>query len=208
MNARSTLSTPLCRTRDSNTGRRNESRQGQTGSKAGRCVSLYGRIGSHIDGLDTKHRRPALRISIADFNEAGLFAARLKGGQRHRTMQSPSSETRWGKRRMASRNLRDKNYSSRARDRRRFRPKVGLGLNAIRQMLDVSNDGSAQESLGSDRLTLVIPTPLNEVERAMILSTLEKTGGNKTQAAQLLKITKKTLYNKLHTYEASRHSSP
>ena len=104
---------------------------------------------------------------------------------------------------MASRNLRDKNYSSRVRDRRRFRPKVGLGLNAIRQMLDVSNNGSAQESLGSDRLTLVIPTPLDEVERAMILSTLEKTGGNKTQAAQLLKITKKTLYNKLHTYEAS-----
>ena len=105
-------------------------------------------------------------------------------------------------------NFRDKNYSSRARDRRRFRPKVGLGLNAIRQMLDVSNNGSAQESLGSDRLTLVIPTPLDEVERAMILSTLEKTGGNKTQAAQLLKITKKTLYNKLHSYEASRHASP
>jgi len=75
-------------------------------------------------------------------------------------------------------------------------------------MLDENDGGSAQESLGSDRLTLVIPTPLDEVERAMILSTLEKTGGNKTQAAQLLKITKKTLYNKLHTYEASRHASP
>ena len=108
---------------------------------------------------------------------------------------------------MASRNLRDKNYSSRARDRRRFRPKVGLGLNAIRQMLDENDGGSAQESFRSDRLTFVIPTPLDAVERAMILSTLEKTGGNKTQAAQLLKITKKTLYNKLHTYEASRHAS-
>src|SRR5437762_5871178 len=105
-------------------------------------------------------------------------------------------------------NFRDKTYSSRARDRRRFRPKVGLVLNAIRQMLNENDRGSGQESLRSDRLTLGIPTPLDEVERAMILSTLEKTGGNKTQAAQLLKITKKTLYNKLHTYEASRHSSP
>jgi len=74
-------------------------------------------------------------------------------------------------------------------------------------MLDENDGGSAQESFRSDRLTFVIPTPLDAVERAMILSTLEKTGGNKTRAAQLLKITKKTLYNKLHTYEASRHAS-
>ena len=53
---------------------------------------------------------------------------------------------------MASRNLRDKNYWSRARKRRRFRPKVGLGLNAIRQMLGENNGGCAQESLRSDRL--------------------------------------------------------
>ena len=106
-----------------------------------------------------------------------------------------------------TRNFHEKNYSSRARSRRRFFPKAGLGLNAIRQMLDENNDGPAQESLHSDRLTLVIPTPLDEVERAMILLTLKKNGGNKTQAAQLLKITKKTLYNKLHTYQRSRNSS-
>ncbi|HEY8512055.1 MAG TPA: sigma-54 dependent transcriptional regulator [Cyclobacteriaceae bacterium] len=38
-------------------------------------------------------------------------------------------------------------------------------------------------------------------ERQAIISTLEKTGFNKTKAAELLKIDRKTLYNKLKAYE-------
>jgi DNA-binding NtrC family response regulator len=51
-----------------------------------------------------------------------------------------------------------------------------------------------------DTLTLPIGTPLDEVERRMILRTLQKTDNNKTRAAELLQISLKTLHNKLRLY--------
>ena len=51
-----------------------------------------------------------------------------------------------------------------------------------------------------DTLTLPVGTPLEEVERRMILRTLEKTENNKTRAAELLQISLKTLHNKLRQY--------
>jgi DNA-binding NtrC family response regulator len=51
-----------------------------------------------------------------------------------------------------------------------------------------------------DILTLPIGTPLEEVERRMILRTLQKTDNNKTRAAELLQISLKTLHNKLRLY--------
>ncbi|MEN9723929.1 MAG: hypothetical protein RJB38_1915 [Pseudomonadota bacterium] len=48
--------------------------------------------------------------------------------------------------------------------------------------------------------------PLEELEKAYILQTLEGCGGNKTRAAHQLGITIKTLYNKLHRYGAFRTS--
>jgi DNA-binding NtrC family response regulator len=51
-----------------------------------------------------------------------------------------------------------------------------------------------------DTLTLPIGTPLEEVERRMILRTLQKTDNNKTRAAELLQISLKTLHNKLNLY--------
>jgi len=53
-----------------------------------------------------------------------------------------------------------------------------------------------------DTATFPVGTPLEEVERQMILRTLEKTGNNKTKAAELLKISLKTLHNKLNSYRA------
>lgn len=47
---------------------------------------------------------------------------------------------------------------------------------------------------------------IEDVERDLIYSTLEKTGGNKTRAAELLKITTRTLRNKLHRYDATDKS--
>jgi DNA-binding NtrC family response regulator len=41
---------------------------------------------------------------------------------------------------------------------------------------------------------------LEEMERRMILSTLEHCGGDKKRAAQVLGISLKTLYNRLHLY--------
>jgi len=43
--------------------------------------------------------------------------------------------------------------------------------------------------------------PLAEVERAVILATLERTQGNKLETARLLGIDRKTLYNKLRRYQ-------
>lgn len=48
--------------------------------------------------------------------------------------------------------------------------------------------------------------PLHEVEREYILRVLEKTGGNKYQAAQVLGIDRKTLYRKLAEIEAKETS--
>ncbi|MGB7921920.1 MAG: sigma-54 dependent transcriptional regulator [Pyrinomonadaceae bacterium] len=51
-----------------------------------------------------------------------------------------------------------------------------------------------------DTITLPIGTPIEEVERQMILLTLRKTENNKTRAAELLRISLKTLHNKLRLY--------
>ncbi len=51
-----------------------------------------------------------------------------------------------------------------------------------------------------DTITLPVGTPLEEVERQMILRTLQKTKNNKTRAAELLGISLKTLHNKLNLY--------
>jgi DNA-binding NtrC family response regulator len=44
---------------------------------------------------------------------------------------------------------------------------------------------------------------LDESERKLILATLEQCGGDKKQAAQILGISLKTLYNRLHVYAES-----
>ncbi|MBI5308033.1 MAG: helix-turn-helix domain-containing protein, partial [Planctomycetes bacterium] len=48
---------------------------------------------------------------------------------------------------------------------------------------------------------------IEDVEKELIYSTLEKTGGNKTKAAELLKITTRTLRNKLNKYNTACSSS-
>lgn len=49
---------------------------------------------------------------------------------------------------------------------------------------------------------LPIGQPLREVERQLILKTLELAGGNRMRAAEILGISPKTLYNKLGRYQA------
>ena len=53
-----------------------------------------------------------------------------------------------------------------------------------------------------DTVTFPVGAPLEEIERQMILRTLDKTGNNKTRAAELLEISLKTLHNKLNAYRA------
>lgn len=47
------------------------------------------------------------------------------------------------------------------------------------------------------------PSSLHEAEKIMILKTLQETGGNKSEAARRLGITRKTLQNKLQKYDES-----
>lgn len=51
-----------------------------------------------------------------------------------------------------------------------------------------------------DTITFPVGTPIDVIERQMILRTIEKTGNNKTRAAELLQISLKTLHNKLNSY--------
>src|SRR5262249_30639583 len=59
-----------------------------------------------------------------------------------------------------------------------------------------------QKRRSEDTVTFPVGTPLKDIEREMILRTLDKTGNNKTRAATLLNISLKTLHNKLNEYRA------
>lgn len=59
-----------------------------------------------------------------------------------------------------------------------------------------------QRLRAEDTVTFPVGAPLEEVERQMIFRTLDKTGNNKTKAAELLGISLKTLHNKLNAYRA------
>ena len=53
---------------------------------------------------------------------------------------------------------------------------------------------------GFSGLNGILGTPIEEVERQMIMRTLQKTKNNKTRAAVLLGFSLKTLHNKLNLY--------
>ena len=52
----------------------------------------------------------------------------------------------------------------------------------------------------SDPAAHLVGNSFWEVEKKLLLATLEHTGGNKRQAAKILGISLKTLYNRLHAY--------
>ena len=70
---------------------------------------------------------------------------------------------------------------------------------------DISVDalplGLAEERLGTT-LAIRVGTPIEEAERRLILATLEQCVGDKRKAAEALRISLKTLYNRLHSYRA------
>ena len=53
----------------------------------------------------------------------------------------------------------------------------------------------------------VLKTPLAEIEKRHILRVLASTAGNRTQAAKILGIDTKTLYNKLKAYDAAAQAA-
>ena len=53
-------------------------------------------------------------------------------------------------------------------------------------------------------IKMPLGSSLHDVEKEMIIRTIEFTGGNKTRAAEILGVSSKTLYNKLEQYELER----
>jgi DNA-binding NtrC family response regulator len=60
--------------------------------------------------------------------------------------------------------------------------------------------GTTEETPGSD-LGLKVGNSVAETERRLILATLEHCEGDKRRAAEILKISLRTLYNRLREYE-------
>ena len=61
-----------------------------------------------------------------------------------------------------------------------------------------SDESSSQDISSGDGLNADMP--LDEVEKATILKTLESAGGNKSEAARRLGITRRTLHKRLKLY--------
>jgi DNA-binding NtrC family response regulator len=62
--------------------------------------------------------------------------------------------------------------------------------------------GAGPQAETSNAITFSVGTPLQEIERRMLLKTLAYYEGNKTKAAAALGITAKTVHNKLASYRA------
>jgi DNA-binding NtrC family response regulator len=60
--------------------------------------------------------------------------------------------------------------------------------------------GAIATGFAEDRIVLPVGTSLADSERRLIHATLASCGGNKTRAAELLGVSLKTLYNRLHSY--------
>lgn len=83
---------------------------------------------------------------------------------------------------------------------------VALAQNEILQASDIEFDGGsdAQAELGSAHIGMT----LSEVEKKLILQTLELTAQNRTRAAEILGISVRTLRNKINEYkEDTPHES-
>lgn len=64
-------------------------------------------------------------------------------------------------------------------------------------MDELSNLADSHE----DRVTVSFGTPLEEVDRRLILGTIAQCGGVKAQAAEVLDVSLKTIYNRLAQLE-------
>lgn len=92
----------------------------------------------------------------------------------------------------------------------RFCSNCGFSLSKVKELLDETSHGlgstskESHDSTHNETIMFSVGTPIQEIEREMIIATLKKTGGNKTHAAELLKISLKTLHNKLQVYRGKK----
>jgi DNA-binding NtrC family response regulator len=69
--------------------------------------------------------------------------------------------------------------------------------------LEIADSVAHQRGYSDSDIVISPGTSLAEAERALILATLRAAKGSKTRTAQLLGISLKTLYNRLHEYGVS-----
>jgi two-component system, NtrC family, response regulator HydG len=79
---------------------------------------------------------------------------------------------------------------------------AGLSIDVDSLPDEVSRGGTADPRPTDEGtvLRVIVGTPLADVERRLITATLAQCEGNKTKAAEVLGISLKTLYNRLHAY--------
>jgi DNA-binding NtrC family response regulator len=73
-------------------------------------------------------------------------------------------------------------------------------------MLRAERAHAAREGRSAS-LEIEVPTSMEEIERKAIEATLDYTSGDKTRAARLLNIGRKTIYRKLDHYNGKRTDS-
>ena len=88
-----------------------------------------------------------------------------------------------------------------------------LDLAAARSMSGAMSSSPAAAAVPvelDDRVVVPVGTSLADSERSLIYATLNRYGGNKTRAAEVLGVSLKTLYNRLHEYGTTfvRHQVP
>jgi DNA-binding NtrC family response regulator len=74
------------------------------------------------------------------------------------------------------------------------------GMTSINSAISARASGPAD---GAKDVTIRVGTSLDDAERALIMATLDSVAGSKAKAAQVLGISLKTLYNRLHAYRGS-----
>jgi two-component system response regulator FlrC len=74
-------------------------------------------------------------------------------------------------------------------------------LNGLAQEINVTSEPSGESEAGDGPLVIKSGTTVHEMERSLIMETLKATNNNRTQAAQMLGISIRTLRNKLNEYK-------
>lgn len=77
---------------------------------------------------------------------------------------------------------------------------AGGGRIRLEHLPDELRSGKGVRGRGKGALRILPGTTVEEAERRLILATLEDLQGHKTRAAEMLGISLKTLYNRLHAY--------
>ena len=83
---------------------------------------------------------------------------------------------------------------------------IGNVASERKAMVRVERAQAASEGR-STKLELDVPSSMDEIERHVIEATLDYTSGDKTRAARLLNIGRKTIYRKLEQYNGQREPS-